>query len=92
MIQENDGIPATEEVKMMRYMYKINERHPGGGTREVLPLVEYTRMLHLKGAPFFRLEVFKMEGISKNEAQERVRKTASWLLKRGFKIIYFEEK
>ena len=68
MKQENDGIPATEEVKMMRYMYKINERYPGRGAREVLPPVEFTRMLHLKGAPFFRLEVFKREGISKNEA------------------------
>lgn len=88
MIQENDGIPATEEVKMMRYMFKINVRDPGGGTREVLPIVEFTRMLHLKGAPFFRLEVFRREGILKVEAQKRVRKTASWLLKRGFKIIY----
>lgn len=67
-IQENDGIPATEEVKMMRYMYKINEHYPGGGTIEVLPTVEFTRMLHLKGAPFFGLEVFKREGISKDEA------------------------
>ena len=48
-IQENDGIPATEEVKMMRYMFKINERYPGGGAKEVLPTVEFTRMLHLKG-------------------------------------------
>ena len=48
-IQENDGIPATEEVKMMRYMFKIIVHYPGGGAKEVLPTVEFTRMLHLKG-------------------------------------------
>ena len=44
-----------------------------------------------EGAPVFRLEVFKRERILKVETQKRVRKTASWLLKRGFKIIYLEE-
>ena len=40
-----------------------------------------------KGHPFFRLEVFKREGILKVEAQKIVGKSASWLLKRGFKIF-----
>ena len=49
-------------------------------------------ILSLEGAPVFRLEVFKRERILKVETQKRVRKTASWLRKRGFKIIYLEEK
>lgn len=40
--QENDSTPATEEVKMMRYLYKINVHYPGGGKREVLPILEFT--------------------------------------------------
>ena len=36
----------------------------------------------------FGLEVVKREGISKVEEQKIVRKIASWVLKRGFKIIY----
>ena len=35
----------------------------------------------------FRLEVFIRKGISKAEAQKIVRKIASWLLKRVFKIF-----